>query len=573
MRLLRTMILALAVLMTGTAVAQKEIKNFANMKVAKQGTTEYEAQRQAAVQAIDSILYICGHDSINRKRFKKTFPIDDIGKFIDGVCEKFKNDPILLDSVARAYYRFYVNEELSKQRYWTLKKLYPDYKEAFLSEARMYHNAAWYWDNDLQKYAYRTDLLSKSKEQIDSAKIVMPQSSEPYMLWFRLQAEFDPSLAYTELDTLKMRIPSYPGYLEAAQYCEKLVKAKNDRSYLLNARDCYNKAKLEIMKPNNLVDYASVCYEVNQLEDINRGIEVMDFAIKNYPSYPYSYRFKFWLHGKLEQWDEAIATANTFFEKKDTISDLFSDYKWLAMAYYNKKQYSEAIQNYKRELAVGMKDSIENALAMRTLVDCYTKLENYDVAISSFSDFENFKRSKGMKVTFYDYSFLDNAYVFAAQDTIYAVSERLKNYHCADSVAILMGSISPEDIAWVDNRRLDIILGVIQAEEGELNITRPEVLEACERLEKTILAIPETERKGTDNYYLMNAFYYKMEHFIYTDKKQEAWEISDKIVGEMPWTSQLTDLHPNYAKTYESRLARAQNVNTAYAVYGKKKKR
>mgnify|MGYP006896750457 CR=1 FL=1 len=215
MKLLRTMIFALAVLMTGTAVAQKEIKNFANMKVAKQGTTEYEAQRQAAVIALDSIIHITGINDLRKKRFgeKNTIVVDQLLKFVDDVCEKFDNDPVLMDSVASAFFWLYGNEYYGYQRFSELKKKHPNFVDAYYTQASLLHQLAW-----LENPKYNPEFLRKSKEQIDSAKIVIDRlvkekliepkqvasrSAEPYMNWVYMQGKYAPQTIGEELEALK----------------------------------------------------------------------------------------------------------------------------------------------------------------------------------------------------------------------------------------------------------------------------------------------------------------------------------------------------------------------------------
>lgn len=543
----------------------------------KTQTTEYKAKRQATVEALDSIIKTTGRSTV--------ITPDHLMSFLDEKCKEFDWDPVLMDSIASAMYTLYGNEVWGERRFIQLKQRHPTFVEAYYTEGLLFHTLAWINSDGV---SYDPEFLAKAKVQIDSAKLIVPESEEPYMLWVKWQGKYDPEGVATEIDTLKMRIPNYPGYLEVARDFDRY--STSDRTFLPSAMKFYGKAEHEAMKIYDYVNYALICYRYGDITKeknaFKEGIAIANEGLGKFPNYPGLIRMKLWNEAgqttvprlpdeeKKEMWDSAYVTSQRFIALPDTVERQANDYRWLGMVNMETKHYSDAIKYIKQQLKMGVPDSIQHALALRNIVDCYTSLEIYDNAIAAFDDYRSYKESKNMEITLFDYSKLLNVYNYMGQDTLNMTSERLACFHKADSVLDIMGKISVEDLGYVNNMRLGVTMQIIQTEEGELNITRPEILTACIRLAQTILAIPESERKANDYYYLMRAYRYAMEHYLYTDMKGESWLVSDFIM-EMPLDMELPDMSKSRAREYGNHMNRATTINglASYATAANKLKK
>ena len=619
MKLLRTMIFALAVLMTGTAVAQKEIKNFANMKVAKQGTTEYEAQRQTAVIALDSIIHITGINDLRKKRFgeKNTIVVDQLLKFVDDVCEKFDNDPVLMDSVASAFFWLYGNEYYGYQRFSELKKKHPNFVDAYYTQASLLHQLAW-----LENPKYNPEFLRKSKEQIDSAKIVIDRlvkekliepkqvasrSAEPYMNWVYMQGKYAPQTIGEELEALKVKYPKYPGYLKAARYFDR--ESAHDGTLILSARECYGKAERDSMIAQDYINYAVICYMIGNRQkkktDYEEGVQAATEGFKRFPRNYQILRQKLYNQGgmttaygvpaseKKQMWPELYETAMAFVEIPDTFERQFLDYKWIAKANVEMEYYDKAIEYYKQELAMNFSDSLERSSAMLGIVDCYNFLKDYQRALFAFSEYEDYKRRKKMAMDVNDYIKAGRSYERLAADTSVYATTRSLYYEKADSMYKVGGDVSPLNIFLMARLRWNNAFKYAQFLDDGTNgvngfVGQPVLLEASDRLAKTAKAqldslksVPVEDREPLAEYnlniaqayfYIQNGYYWIMNYYVQTDKFALGVEYADRIKS-LPDCYDIDGMTQEMYVEWGNVLNRAEYIYKTFAAkYGKKKR-
>ncbi len=553
-------------------VAVKTTVSSKTSKKIKKNTPEYEASLKASKIAMDSIL---------KYRIKDT--PDDIMNFADIQCEKFGWDPVLMDSIAESFYTIYNNEVYGERRYSALKKMHPEYTEAYLSEARLFHSMAWYYENgDPNKLKIKPELLEKCKIKIDSAKILMPNSAEPYMLWVRLQAQYkhyNDTLSVAtideELEALKKKLPDYPGYLDAARYYEEIL-AKKDKNFLLDAAEYYEKAgernELSAAHWNNFAILVFQYYRSFPEEDY--GINIANKGLEKFPNYPPLLRAKLWNLGRYEKWDEVIKMSETFFEQTDTLQPSFNDYKFIAKAYEEKKRYTEAIDAYNRELEM-VKDTTELMNTNLDLVNCYNKTEQYDKSIEKFSEFEQYRRSLGRPVEYAHYNQLITAYTYLGVDTTLTTEQRVSYFEKADSVCKLAAEASPEYITQINDRRFwTILVGGIANAKGGFNadfIVIPEFLEGAERLYKCAEDI--INRKDNDYYFMMKGYYWAMMHYLYKNDKENQYLMSEKMLSiDMPSEMELVTLSTGRKNEYAGWVDKAVEINGLYASQFRKKK-
>lgn len=541
----------------------------------KKDSPEYRAQRQASVIAMDSIL-----------KHAQKMPVDIILKFADDLCKKYKNDPVLMDSIAEGFYRFYNNEVFGERRYSELKKLHPEYTQVYLNEARLFHSMS--WTEDAEGWHVKSDLLEKAKQKIDSAKIVMPNSPEPYELWARLQSPFlhiQNSANVTSIDDElakgKAKFPNHPFYLNLARYYEEIL-AEKDKNMLLDAAYYYEKGgNHNELTAAHWTNFAVTVYRYYRSFDTpDYGITIANKGLSRFPNYPRLIRAKLWNEGIYEKWDDVIETSKALYQYGDTLEPSYLDYKYIAQAYEKKKSYEQAIENYIKELGLIKRDTADRLSAMLSMVNCYnrTKPKQSEKAIALLSDYEQLKRSSGRIMEFYDYYPFITAYEFLGTDTLIDVTleKRMEALLIADSLLQLSLVASPEYTTRINQQRLDeITMFIIKLKYGDMGnkiFSVPEVLEAAERLETCIKELSNVQ--DMDYYRLMEAYYYKLLHYWMGDQEENAFNVSETMLSvDMPSDMELVSLSNSYKNNYNSFLDRARQVNDLYRPkYGKRKK-
>lgn len=530
----------------------------------KKGSPEYNAQLRATIIAMDSVL-----------KYSRVVP-DILMRFADEQCAKFKNDPAVMDSIAEAFYRFYNNEIYGERRYAELKRLHPEYSEVYLNEARMFHSIAYKRD---EHGVMKRDSANLTKARVlkDSAKIKMPNSPEPYLLWMRLQAKFDEKDADDEIEALKRNFPNYPADLEAARYYDFI--AKGDYNYLLvNALNHYEKVDLNTMKNSDLAAFSLLCTRANSADIWEKGLSVAEFGINKFPDYPSLYRFALWNAGKIKKWDDAERYGEMFLQLSDTIQKLSNDYKYLAMAKQEKKSYTDAIDFYRLQMSVpGISDD-DCAHALGDIIDCYRGLGNLENAKQAFVQYEKLRLSNGMSMEAAHYQKIFNIYSDVMNDTSNSVDIRKDAYINYDSIVRIAIKASPNytgrlsqldiqhvrvfsqfDPSWTEDPRAHPKWGEVSLYMVEAN-------------RNYIASITESEKTVNDSYFLMFAYRHLLDYYVYSDRKEDAYGLSE-IMVEMPLAFELQGLSKTRMEDYIKNYSRAEEVHKAYAIYGRKKRR
>lgn len=565
------------------AAAKTTVSTKISKKV-KKDTPEYDAQIKASIQAMDSVLK-------NSRKISNEITPDHMMKFADMQCEKFGDDPEYMDKMAEAFY-LHFNDVYGAQRYAELRKKHPTYIDGFISEAKLFNDLG--WQNAPE---YDPSKLEAAKNLMDSAKVAFPNSTEPYMRWIYWQCPYryikktgyEHLSVDTELEAVKKKFPDYPAYLDVAKlYDTELSKKANiDQdtriNYIIYAGEFYGKEDKEKLTNIDIVNYADICDQINSQESLEEGDSILNYGIKRNPDYAYFYRYKMYINHKLKNWDKVLEIGELFLEKSDSLPKLSRDYECLANACVQKKDYHEALYYIREQLALGITDNTKHALALRNVIDCFNGLNMTDSAAIAYSEFENFKKSHDMAMTINDYQKIMITYQTIVMDTLRNKEERIHYFYALDTLMSKMGEVSPENIGYVENARFNFLynrLG-LEVEDGGNIIARPEILEACERISKTIKTMQdnqsEAEKDENDSYYLMRAYFYTMQHYINqegTTGWDKAYEYIQIILFDMPYPSEFLKLSSSRKNEYSRWMAEAERLDPIFKKngYGKKKK-
>ena len=553
----------------------------------KTQNVEYRAKRQATVLALDSIIKTTGRSNV--------ITPDHLMSFLDEKCKEFDWDPVLMDSIASAMYNLYGNEVWGERRFIQLKQRYPTFVEAYYTEGLLFHTLAWLNSDGV---SYKPEFLAKAKQQIDSAKIILPDSPEPYMKWVRWQGKYDPEGITAEIDTLKMRIPDYPGYLEVAR--DFAQKSDNDRSFLPSARKCYGKAEHDYMKLGDYQLYSTLCYRIGTSqklkEDFLEGIEVATEGLTKFPNDPNLIRMKLWnsaylptvpartidgqrvpqltAEEKKERWDSAYAVSLQFIELPDSFTRTATDYRWLGQINMETKHFSDAVKYYKKQIKAGITDSTQYVTALLNIINADRQLSNYEDAITTFEELESYKKAHGMEVDASDYNAITHVYRIILGDTLETREYRMQAYERMDSLCLIGAKKSPDNSVVFEMRILQYMFNYLQIKLDKIDVTDEKfkffaegVIDVEKKYQATLdpYSIPHA-----NTLMLFWAYRQLLLHYYYTDKSQSdynekmqiAYNLSETML-DMPLAMELTDLTKGQRDTYTEFMTLAEDINSS----------
>lgn len=577
-------------------------------KIAKEGTPQYLAQRQAVVVAMDSIIKYAGRRELAQKYFGEAPTVEALMRFSDLVCQKFNWDPVLMDSIAGGYYNLYGNEIYGKRRFAQLKQMYPKFVDAYYTEGLLYHTLAW---QNSDGTSFDPTWLALAKAQIDSAKLIVPDSPDPYMIWIRWQGKYDPKGVLKEADTLKMRQPDYPAYLRVAE--ELANRADEDRSFMPVAREVYSRAdslEREHMKVGNFQYYSNLCYRIGTSqklkEDFIEGIKIANHGLEKYPNDPVLLRMKMWNSGylptvpartidgervpqltaeeKKEAWDSAYAVLLQFEELPDTFQRQVTDYRWMGQINQELKHYAEAVKYYKKQIAAGITDSTQYATALLNIITCDRYNSNYEDAINTFAQLEKYKAEYGMEMDATDYNAITHVYRLILGDSLETREYRMEAYEKMDSLCLIAAKLSPENSIVFESRILQYMFNYLQVKLGKIDVTD----ESFKDIAQGVIDLERAYQSTLDplsvphinTYMLFWAYRQLLLHYYYTDetstdyneKMQTAYGLSEMML-DMPLAMELTDLSQAQQSTYTEFMSLAEDVNTSLrGKYGRRKR-
>ena len=406
------------------------------------------------------------------------------------------------------------------------------------------------------------------------------------MKWVRWQGKYDPEGISTEIDTLKMRIPSFPGYLEVARFFD--YQSQTDRSFLPSAKKCYEKAERESMLPQDFLNFSLVCYQVGDVQklssDFELGVQVAKDGLVKHPNYSALTRALLWNQMGLASvvnsrnypdltsrqlrsmedsiYKEALVTADNFIETADTLTKLYPDYKWISTVKYQNKQYEEAIKYCKLGLSMDAVSNRDKESAYGLLVDCYAQLNDASSAQAAFRDYEKQKIANERPMEAYDYNRLLQAYLGVYSDTLLSTETRNSALASADSLVLIAAESGNDYKARFYNEHFNYVSVLYPPIDDK---PQKEVMDAAKLLEtkaQELVDDPELKDNYATNYfYLMIAKYNIMVWYYYSAMYLEAFNMSEYILYDMKESFELEGLSSGRLKDYTTYKNNANIIN------------
>jgi tetratricopeptide (TPR) repeat protein len=202
-----------------------------------------------------------------------------------------------------------------------------------------------------------------------------PNCKEAYVKYARAYKNVNTTLAIEKLNQLKLKEPTFllvdkeladiyysnNEFDKAAQYYESYLKSGNS-----NAQD--------------LVKYAMTLF-LNH--DFTNSLKIANDGLQKEPRNPAFNRLAMYNNTDLKQYDEAIKSADSFFNKSDKPDFTYLDYRYYGMSLRQTKQIPLAIEQYKKAIEA---DSSHVEL-WKDISDMYMEINDFDNAIASYNKY------------------------------------------------------------------------------------------------------------------------------------------------------------------------------------------
>ena len=398
----------------------------------------YIARRTATIQAMDSVLKLSGYNP------------DPLMRFADVKCQEFNNDPELMRAIASgfAFNAGYVKE--SAIRYQKIKSLYPDDFESYSSYAAMLFDVSITVKPD-GSLSRDTSQFNLAKAQIDSAKVVFPQSKAPYLWWLDrcTRYAYNDALVQSfqdEVEAYRKAFPDENADYVAASYMgnakiemnmanfdnvydeesDTRDKLRTDAEYRrrLLTQEYYDKIDVNSLSVENLYALTYFYYQSTESKYLGRdgrallhqkGLERAKLGVEKYPeeinfsrfqlyhaaelAKTYDYRINQAKRNKdtdLQEQEtanrdttaaEGVAGAERLISKTDTL--LRRDYYFAGVVNQFKGEYEKAIDLYKKAMGpILIKDELRYKAQYHNC-DSVTIYENIADCYSALSQYEN----------------------------------------------------------------------------------------------------------------------------------------------------------------------------------------
>ena len=202
-----------------------------------------------------------------------------------------------------------------------------------------------------------------------------PNCKEAYVKYARAYKNVNTTLAIEKLNQLKLKEPTFllvdkeladiyysnNEFDKAAQFYASYLKSGNS-----NAQD--------------LIKYAMTLF-LNH--DFANSLKIANDGLQKEPRNPAFNRLAMYNNTDLKQYDEAIKSADRFFNKSDKPDFTYLDYRYYGLSLSQTKHIPQAIEQYKKAIDA---DSSHVEL-WKDISDMYSEINDYDNAIASYNKY------------------------------------------------------------------------------------------------------------------------------------------------------------------------------------------
>ena len=380
---------------------------------------EYRARRAATIQAMDSVL-----------KYAQIDP-GTLMKYADDKCKAFKNDSVLMDSIADAFSAYGGFHDQSIERFRELKRIHPKYLGGYLSYAARMHSVGIQMMNGQIQLDPKYRKLAK--EQIDSIKKISPNSEVPYISWLKLCSKY--VIIRTIQEDFRNEVAAYDkafpqsnayyvaGNLLSETKLDLSQFSKDDqnrysKTFLNFTREFYDALNPQTMTPNQLTNSSLYYYttvgrwrtimdSLSRIDYFEKGRELAQRGIEKHPDSIRLQRLFLWHSAELMKYDkvqeifyatEATKAATTLIEHSDILG---KDYFYYALALQKLKKETEAIEMYWKALNKGKglryndrEYNCDSLTCYENIRDCCLNTNDYQNALDASKSLIEMKKRK-----------------------------------------------------------------------------------------------------------------------------------------------------------------------------------
>ena len=420
---------------------------------------EYNARRAATIQAMDSVL-----------KYAQIDP-GTLMKYADDKCKAFKNDSVLMDSIADAFSAYGGFHDQSIERFRELKRIHPKYLGGYLSYAARMHSVGIQMMNGQIQLDPKYRKLAK--EQIDSIKKISPNSEVPYISWLKLCSKY--VIIRTIQEDFRNEVAAYDkafpqsnayyvaGNLLSETKLDLSQFSKDDqnrysKTFLNFTREFYDALNPQTMTPNQLTNSSLYYYttvgrwrtimdSLSRIDYFEKGRELAQRGIEKHPDSIRLQRLFLWHSAELMKYDkvqeifyatEATKAATTLIEHSDILG---KDYFYYALALQKLKKETEAIEMYWKALNKGKglryndrEYNCDSTTAYNNIIVCYNNMKDYKNAIAITQIRNEILTKKGKQLAREDLATLGEYYDKFGRDTLNSIEERYGAFLKSDSL-------------------------------------------------------------------------------------------------------------------------------------------
>ena len=354
-----------------------------------------------------------------------------------------------------------------------------------------------------------------------------PKDPEAYYKYATVYRKIDPEGAVAKLEQLRQERPDYP--------VDALLGHINYLSMRYGpAIQAFDRVPLSDLQRRDYVEYAFSGYLAKQY---NKAIEVCKEGLKKEPVNATLNRLAMFCNTEVKNYEDALKYGDVLFNKvdKDSVNISEMDHLYHAKALIGVERFDDAIAELQKGLQIEAEDKSAHADLYKTLSDAYKAKKEFPDAIDNYRKFLD--TTKDAEAT--DWAGLGMLYMQYAR--VAPEEERAAIYQLADKAfADLIEKFPDAEEYGLQQRGYANANADPKMEQG---LAKPHF----ERLIELILA--HDEKTDVDNKRLIDCYRYLMSYYYQQKDVEKALEYAQKQLELTPDDQDLQNVVESLTKT------------------------
>jgi len=340
-----------------------------------------------------------------------------------------------------------------------------------------------------------------------------PKEPEAYYKYATVYRKIDPEGAVAKLEDLRQQRPDYP--------VDALIGHVNYLSMRYGpAIQAFERVPLTDLQRRDYVEYAFSGFLAKQY---NKAVEICEAGLKKEPVNATLNRLAMFCNTEVKNYDAAIKYADVLFNKvdKDSVNISEMDHLYYGRALMGAERYDDAIAELQKGLKIEAEDASAHAELYNTLSDAYKAKKEFPDAIENYRKY--LELAKEADAT--EWAGLGTLYMQYAR-VVEDEAERASIYQLADKAFAELIEKFPDAEEYGLQQR-----GYANA-NADPKMTEGLAKPHFERLIELILA--HEERTDIDNNRLLDGYRYLMGYYYQQKDNEKALEYANKQLELKP---------------------------------------